>query len=212
MIKAIRPSLAGVGVKQYQEFTASGTFNVPSTVNLVYITACGEGGGRYNNGGSSAHRDGDNTTFGSYLTVYGGGRASYTAVSSYPDVHVASINFGSTYYQSTTDENYRQLSFDVARRILVSPSRQGTTYYTTSTDTSVNTQVTNPKTPLSPYGDALGVGGNAASSSNTNGAAYCAEAVIREPIAVMPGEAITVTIGNGASNGGAGYLLVEWFE
>ena len=189
-------SLVSAAYHGFQLFTASGTFTVPKGVDKVYLTGCGGGGAGYG-GTTPTVTAGGATSFGSLLTLSGGGAGTATAQG-------ASGGFGgqkgwkiAQYYQSGgLDDNY---------------------YYNGGGDSLFGTGGRSYSQPATGYGAGGGTNSNSVLAGDYGGGGGAQCTTMKQAISVIPGQTYTVTIGAGgtnnkisALNGTAGFLLVEW--
>lgn len=198
--------LGGSRIKRSKVYNSPGTYTFTVPVGIagnssgtfeVYVTSCGAGGGGggANSGALFAGGTGGITSFGTLLSLIGGGGAG-TAVTSSGSGGGAGTNGGTG-----------GVGFGYGGGGLFSFTPGiGSTY-------------SNGSKGL--YGSG-GSGGIYTSSYAAPGGG-AGDFVIEYPLAVTPGQAYTITIGTGgiggsgssSNNGGAGgngYMLIEWWE
>lgn len=173
--------------RNFQSFTASGTFTVPAGITAVAVTVVGGGGG---GGGTSQGGNGGTSSFGTYaVSGYGGGGGYTVSCPGSPEGNYCAntgnnANAASTYSAIGPAANY--------------PRKSGS-------DTSGwGAGGANGSRTISPCGVCYGNGGN-------NG-----DNITSWVTGLTPGASITITVGGGGGVGGnggagaAGCVVVSW--
>lgn len=200
-------------VLRTQEYTTAGSYSwqVPSNVNIVWVSCCGGGGGGSN--ASTTAGTGGNTTFGTYLTASGGtggaptgGWATVAGGNERSDGVSATAQHetdGSVLY---TTANYPEVYFNPATKHRVHPGARGVGYDNSTGPNSGGWSCIN----------GYGRGGDGSGGSTTAGTGGGGGGgFIDAEIQVAPGETISITVGAAGTGQGtpqAGYLCIKWYE
>lgn len=203
MTTGIKKYLGG-GRRKTQTFTANGTFKVPEGVTEVYITGGGAGGGAnaYSGGSYFAGQAGTPTSFGSLLTLSGGGGGG--------------IGVGGAAGGMGGSQGGGGQALGSVNEIFNGADGGGSGYFTGGKGAQSGQK----------GGDGMYCcGGGGGAYSGTSGSFACSgggggDFVIDRRVPVTPLSEIAITIGKGGAagmsnisgKGGDGILIIEWWE